>query len=148
MSTKEKREVSVKSESAKRASSLSAASVFGESFADRSRRIRKKSPFGSLATWKLIQVIVKEGCDLRQEQFASQLISQFEQIFQLHKVAVWLKPYEIICTGPNSGLIQTVVDTISLDSLNKKLKALGIGSLNGFFKAYYTNPLGTSCILA
>jgi len=112
--------------------------MFGEPFEEKCRRIRNKSPFGSLSTWKLIQVIVKEGCDLRQEQFASQLISQFDQIFQLHNVPVWLKPYEIVSTGPNSGLIQTVVDTISLDSLNKKLKQLGIGSLGEFFKAYYT----------
>ena len=86
---------------------------------------------------KLVQVIIKEGCDLRQEQFASQLISQFDQIFHAYNVPIWLKSYEIICTGPNSGLIQTVNDTISLDSLKKKLKDIGIFSLNEFFESYF-----------
>ena len=111
--------------------------IFGELFSDKTERIRKKSPFGNLSTWKLIQIIVKQGCDLRQEQFAIQLISQFDQIFKSYKVPIWLMPYEIICTGSNSGLVQSVNDTISLDSLNKKLKSIGIVNLNEFFRLYF-----------
>ena len=116
--------------------------IFGESFAEKCERIRSKSPFGSLTTWKLTQVIVKQGCDLRQEQFAIQLISQFNQIFQNHKIPIWLMPYEIVCTGPNSGLVQFIKDSISLDALNKKLKSLNVYSLREFFELYYKNKYG------
>lgn len=116
--------------------------IFGESFEDKCKRIRSQSPFGSLSTWRLVQLIVKQGCDLRQEQFAMQLISQFDQIFQSHKIPIWLLPYEIICTGPNSGLVQFATNTISLDSLYKKLKELGLYTLNKFFKLYYKTKRG------
>jgi len=116
--------------------------IFGEPFEEKCKRIRNQSPFGSLSTWKLVQIIVKQGCDLRQEQFAMQLMSQFDQIFQSHKIPIWLLPYEIICTGPNSGLVQFAINTISLDSLHKKLKTLGIYSLSKFFKLYYKTKKG------
>jgi phosphatidylinositol 4-kinase len=37
--------------------------------------VRKQSPFGHLKTWRLIKVIVKSNDDVRQEQFAMQLIA-------------------------------------------------------------------------
>lgn len=46
------------------------------------KRIRKQSIFGHLKTWKLLRIIVKSGDDLRQEQFAMQLIMQIDQIFK------------------------------------------------------------------
>jgi len=116
--------------------------IFGEPFEKRAQRIRDASPFGGLSTWKLIQVIVKHGSDLRQEQFATQLISQFDQIFKAYKIPIWVKPYEIISTGPNSGLVQCVSETLSVDSLNQKLKKYNIGSLNEFFTLYYQNKSG------
>ena len=51
-----------------------------------------------------------------------QLISQIYQIFQFKKVQIWLKPYEILATGSNSGLIEFVDDTMSLDEIHKKYK--------------------------
>jgi len=38
--------------------------------------VRKNSPYGGLKTWKLMKIIVKSNDDVRQEQFAMQLISQ------------------------------------------------------------------------
>ena len=90
-----------------------------------------------MKTWKLIKLIVKQGCDLKQEQFATQLISQFDQIFKAAKLNIWLKPYEILCTGPNCGLVECVSNTISFSSLNKKLMALKISGLSEFFMLYY-----------
>ena len=37
-------------------------------------RIRQASPFGHLKTWNLLRVIVKSIDDVRQEQFAMQLL--------------------------------------------------------------------------
>lgn len=49
--------------------------VFGESEEDFKERIRNKSIFGHLASWDLVHLIVKTNDNLKQEQFALQLIS-------------------------------------------------------------------------
>jgi len=110
---------------------------FGETYDEQCARIKANSPFGELKTWRLVKLIVKKGCDLRQEQFAMQLISQFDQIFKAAKLKIWLKPYEIMCTGPNCGLVECVSNAISLDALNKKLLKLGIRGLGDFFMLFY-----------
>ena len=84
------------------------------------RRIRKESIFGHLKTWKLLRIIVKSGDDLRQEQFAMQLISQIDQIFKREKLNIWLKPYEILATGKDCGLIEFLADAMSIDAIKKK----------------------------
>ena len=94
--------------------------LFRESSMEQENRIRSNSRFGHLQTWKLARVIVKSGDDLRLEQFAMQLISQIYQIFKFKNVPIWLKPYEILATGPNCGLIEFVEDTMSLDEIHKK----------------------------
>lgn len=54
-------------------------------------RIRKNSPYGHLPNWQLISVIVKQGADLRQEQFAIQLIREMQKIWQDAGVDAWVK---------------------------------------------------------
>jgi phosphatidylinositol 4-kinase len=63
---------------------------------------------------------VKSNDDVRQEQFAMQLISEIQQIFKLKKLPLWLKTYEILATGPNCGLIDYINDAMSLDEIHKK----------------------------
>lgn len=77
---------------------------------------------------------MKSGEDLIQEQFATQLINEFYQIFQIEKVDCWVNTYEIIATGNQSGLIEYVSNTISIDELKKKLKNM---SLRDFFLSYF-----------
>jgi len=96
-------------------------SVFKETAKEQESRIRKNSPFGNLLTWKLFRVIVKSNDDVRQEQFAIQLISQFDQIFKKKKLDLWLKPYEILATGQRCGLIEVCEDTLSISSIKEKL---------------------------
>ena len=57
-----------------------------ESAKEQERRIRLASPFGQLKSWSLLRVIVKANDEVRQEQFAVQLISQIYQIFKFKKV--------------------------------------------------------------
>ena len=95
--------------------------VFNETAKEQEARIRRESPFGHLATWKLLRIIVKSNDDVRQEQFAMQLISQFELIFKLKKLDLWLKPYEIIGTGQRAGIIEVAIDALSIDSIKKKM---------------------------
>jgi phosphatidylinositol 4-kinase len=65
---------------------------------------------------------VKGGDDLRQELFAMQLIKKFDDIFkQTDKFRLYLKPYEIIITSENSGIIEYCPNTLSMDAMKKYL---------------------------
>jgi hypothetical protein len=108
--------------------------VFGELIQDQSSRIKSFSPFGQFSTWKLFKMIVKSGEDLRQEQFATQLINEFHQIFQMEKVGCWVNTYEILATGNNVGIIECVPNAISIDQLKRKVKNC---SLRVFFENYF-----------
>lgn len=46
-----------------------------------------------------MRIIVKSNDDIRQEQFAMQLIDTFDQIFKGKKLDLWMNPYEILGTG-------------------------------------------------
>lgn len=52
--------------------------IFLETSKEQDDRVRRNSPFGQLKTWRLIKLIVKSNDDVRQEQFAMQLISQID----------------------------------------------------------------------
>ncbi len=108
--------------------------IFGELIEEQANRIRKFSPFGQFNTWGLFKMIVKSGEDLRQEQFATQLINEFHQIFQMEKVECWVNSYEIIATGDNVGIIECVPNAISIDQLKKKI---GNNTLRSFFENYF-----------
>lgn len=49
-----------------------------------------------------------------------QLISEILQIFRIKKLPIYLKPYEILATGPRCGLIEVITDALSLDEIHKK----------------------------
>ena len=38
----------------------------------------------------------------------------------MHELKIWLKPYEILATGPNCGLIEVVSEALSIDGIKKK----------------------------
>lgn len=49
-----------------------------------------------------------------------QMISSMHQIFKEAKSPLWLKPYEIIATGPRCGLIEVVSDAMSIHAIKEK----------------------------
>ena len=65
--------------------------VFSESWAEKRSRIRASSPYGHLANWDVLSVIVKTGTDLRQEQLATQLIQEFGKIWSEVKCPHWVR---------------------------------------------------------
>jgi len=71
-----------------------------------------------------------------QEQFATQLINEFHQIFQIENVNCWVNPYEILSIGKESGLIECVPNAISIDELKKRI---GNMSLRDFFINHFGN---------
>lgn len=95
------------------------AAVFKESWAAKKSRIRAASPWGHLATWDVLSVIVKTGGDLRQEQLATQLIERFGKIWKEEGCECWVRFFRILITGDSSGLVETITDTISVHSIKK-----------------------------
>ena len=93
--------------------------ALGERWAVKSERLRKASPFGDKPNWRLVSCIVKARDQLRQEMFAQRLIQEFYRIFKRAGIPVWLRPYEIISTSSDSGLIETLTDAKSIDSIKK-----------------------------
>ena len=108
--------------------------IFGETIEEKEKNLKKKSIFGKIETHKIFRCIFKTNEDLRQEQFATQLINEFYQIFKLENTGCWLNTYEIISTGHNSGLVEMVDNTLSLDQLKQKTKHI---SLKDFYINYY-----------
>ena len=108
--------------------------IFGQSFSDNEEELKKKSLFGKLNTYKIFKCIIKTNEDLRQEQFATQLINEFYQIFKLENTGCWLNTYEIISTGNNCGLVEFVKDSLSLDQLKQKTNHM---SLKDFYINYF-----------
>ncbi|EDK31559.2 phosphatidylinositol 3-kinase (macronuclear) [Tetrahymena thermophila SB210] len=112
--------------------------LFGEDSRDQEARIRKHSPFGHFKSWKLVHMIVKTGDNIKQEQFAVQLIYQFDQIFKMEELDLKLTPYEIVSLGPQSGILEMVKNSITLDGLLKQIHSYKeIKDLRHFFQLYY-----------
>ncbi|XP_072390640.1 phosphatidylinositol 4-kinase beta [Diabrotica undecimpunctata] len=95
------------------------AAVLKEPWQDKEQRIRESSPYGYLSSWKLLSVIVKCGDDLRQELMASQILETFQKIWELEHVPLWLHPYRILCLSDDSGLIEPILNTVSLHQVKK-----------------------------
>jgi len=124
-----------------------AATVFREAWASKKTRIRVSSPYGHLANWDVLSVIVKTGTDLRQEQLAVQLIQEFDNLFKEENCSCWLRPFKILITGGTSGLVETITDAVSIHSIKKAEYArrltegrLGYVSLMDHFKQTYGEP--------
>ncbi|KAJ6496692.1 kinase-like protein [Mycena vitilis] len=121
--------------------------VFSESWAAKKSRIRQGSPYGHLANWDCVSVIVKTGADLRQEQLAVQLIREFQSIWEEETCACWVRYFRILITGATSGLVETITDAVSIHSIKKSEYArrlaegrLGHVTLFDHFKNTYGDP--------
>jgi phosphatidylinositol 4-kinase len=97
-------------------------------------RVRAVSPYGHLANWKCASVIVKIGSDLRQEQLAIHLIKEFSRIWFEERCQCFVRPFHVLITGPNSGLVETIVDAVSVHSIKKAMYARRI-STDGIMRA-------------
>ncbi|XP_046990426.1 phosphatidylinositol 4-kinase beta isoform X1 [Schistocerca americana] len=95
------------------------AAALKEPWEEKERRLREASPYGHFSTWRLLSVIVKCGDDLRQELLASQLLSMLKRIWEEERVPLWVRPYRILCLSNDSGLIETIPNTVSLHQIKK-----------------------------
>lgn len=95
------------------------AAHFRESWTTKRERIRASSPYGDLPAWDLFSVIVKTGADLRQEQFAVQLINEFRRVWLESRSRCWVHYFRIVVLNESAGLIETITDAVSVHSIKK-----------------------------
>ncbi|KAF9974691.1 Phosphatidylinositol 4-kinase pik1alpha (PI4-kinase)(PtdIns-4-kinase) [Actinomortierella ambigua] len=112
------------------------AAVFAEEWEDKMERIRRTSPYGHLPSWQLLSVIVKQGADLRQEQLACQLIREIGWIWERAQVDVWVTNMRILVTSDNSGLIETLRNTMSIHSIKKDAYARRLNQVGVVYTLY------------
>ncbi|WFC97055.1 1-phosphatidylinositol 4-kinase [Malassezia brasiliensis] len=103
------------------------AAYFRESWTAKCARIRASSPYGHLPQWDLFSVIVKTGADLRQEQFAVQLIREFQRVWADGGSRCWVHYFRIVVLNEDAGLIETIRDAVSVHSIKKDAYARQLG---------------------
>lgn len=88
----------------------------------RSRKIKiaETSPYSHFKSYQVRSIIMKGGDDLRMEILAMQLIKRFCDIFKGAGSSLYVLPYEILVLSADSGVLQFVPDSISIDQLKKK----------------------------
>ncbi|NXH23745.1 PI4KB kinase, partial [Myiagra hebetior] len=91
-----------------------------EPWQEKVRRIREASPYGHLPSWRLLSVIVKCGDDLRQELLAFQVLKQLQSIWEQERVPLWIKPYKILVISADSGMIEPVLNAVSIHQIKKQ----------------------------
>lgn len=97
--------------------------------------IRSASPYGNDPKWRLVSAIVKSGDDLRQEKLAVQLIEQIYNIFNEFKLPMFIHPYKVLATSCEDGMIETVTNAMTLDSIKQTLNPTS--TLLDYFKLLY-----------
>ena len=111
------------------------AAVLKEPWESKVARVRESSPYGHLPGWRLLSVIVKCGDDLRQELLAYQLLALLQKVWKEERVPLWLRPYKITVLSSDSGLIEPVLNTVSLHQAKKQVNA-GQSLLNYFYSEF------------
>jgi len=98
------------------------ASVLKEPWQDKVERIKNSSPYGHLAGWQLMSVIVKCGDDLRQELLAYQYLSLLKNVWKEERVPLYVRPYKIQVLSNDCGFIEPILNTVSLHQVKKHSK--------------------------
>ncbi|XP_068108584.1 phosphatidylinositol 4-kinase beta isoform X2 [Hyperolius riggenbachi] len=104
-----------------------------EPWEEKVRRIREGSPYGHIPNWRLLSVIVKCGDDLRQELLAYQVLKQLQAIWEAERVPLWIRPYKILVISADSGMIEPVVNAVSIHQVKKQSQ---LSLLDYFFQEH------------
>ena len=108
---------------------------FGEKWLDISEKIKSESQYRNFPSHCIKSFIAKADDDLRQESLSMQLIKIMCAIFEKANIPLQLRTYEIIITSKNSGLIEFIPDSISIDGLKKKTNT----DLNTFYREFFSH---------
>ncbi|CAF3519833.1 unnamed protein product [Adineta steineri] len=105
------------------------AAALKEPWDKKEQRIRQSSPYGHLRNWRLVAAIVKCGDDLRHELLAYQFMVRLKEIWLHEHVPVFVRPITILVLSNNSGLIEPILNAVSLHQIKKNSKL----SLRNYF---------------
>ena len=113
--------------------------LMGKPWKDTTEEIRGESAraegaVGSQPGWRLRSLLAKSNDDLRQEVFVMQLWTSMSAIMAKMERPLPLKCYQIITTGARTGLIETLIESTSLDGL---IEAHGAHNLKDHFEMQY-----------
>lgn len=109
---------------------------FGEPWSSLVEKIKRRSVYRSIPSYKIKSFIAKSNDDLRQEALTMQLLKMLDKIFKENQIPLKIKLYEIIITSINSGLIEYIPNTISFDLLKKKIGQNA--DINTFFRIFFS----------
>lgn len=116
----------------------------GESWADKSARMLgdavTRDDDDSAACTEVIGVMAKSNDDLRQEVFVMQMIHYYKSVFAKASLPIWLKTYRILSTSKDTGLIEVLTDSTSIDGLKKSDGFPVDGNLRTYFEKVYGPP--------
>ncbi|CAB1096719.1 unnamed protein product [Ectocarpus sp. CCAP 1310/34] len=136
--------------------------IFKERWHQKEARLRRASKLGQAREWRLMPVIVKAGDDLRQEQLASQFFALAHRILKQSplRARAGLRPYDIVATSHDAGIIEAIPDTVSIDALKKNdplyttlldffHRHFGPPKSEGFQRArrFFVESLAANCIV-
>lgn len=114
---------------------------FANKFKNTIQEYKKLSKFSmKYESWGLKAMIVKANDDVRQEVLAIQLMRRLKEIFDAEGHPIYLYPYDIFVTSSNSGLLEFVPDTNSIDYLKKKFPSKD-WTLKTFFDKYFVDDI-------
>jgi len=112
------------------------ATALKEPFSEKSKKIRESSPYGHLPNWALLPVIIKCGDDLRQELLAYQLLCVLRDCWAEEQTKIWVRPYKILVTGQDSGMIEPIINAPSIHQIKKMVP----GGLKQYFEREFGGP--------
>ena len=120
----------------------------GEPWVAKSERILRESLTNGVidnnANTEVVSIIVKSNDDLRQEVFVMQMIHYYKSVFANASLPIWLRTYRILSTSKDTGIIEFLADTTSLDGLKKTAGYPTEGGLRAYFEMIYGEPEGLS----
>mmetsp|Transcript_33204 Transcript_33204/g.38670 ORF Transcript_33204/g.38670 Transcript_33204/m.38670 type:complete len:959 (+) Transcript_33204:114-2990(+) len=89
-------------------------------------------------------IMVKSNDDLRQEVFVMQMIHFYKSVFAKASLPIWLRTYRILSTSKDTGLLEFLINSTSIDGLKKTEGFPVEGGLRGYFEMIYGPPEGQS----
>ncbi|CAF1510287.1 unnamed protein product [Adineta ricciae] len=111
------------------------AATLKEPWDKKEQRIRQSSPYGHLKNWRLVAAIVKCGDDLRHELLAYQFMTKLKEIWKNESVPVFVRPSNILVLSNNSGLIEPILNAVSLHQIKR--------NSNLSLRDYFLHEFGT-----
>lgn len=116
--------------------------IFGKPWSAECESVRQQSPFRNVEGWRLASFIIKAGEDIRKEALVMQIMSKLWTWFQEEippHLRPFLRPYTIMCTGGDAGLVECLPDVKSVNEVKKETD--GFTTLLNFFERAFGPPV-------